>query len=48
MLFSGAPGEPGGRITIEANLATGLIRLIGTVEHAVTPVLEGVGRVMRI
>jgi hypothetical protein len=47
MLFSNVPGDEGGPIVTEANLATGHIRFIAgnSVSHAV---LEGTGVVMRI
>jgi hypothetical protein len=47
MLFSGAPGDEGGAIITEANLATGHIRFTGS-DGAITFLLEGPGVVMRI
>jgi hypothetical protein len=48
MLFSGDPGDPGGTITTEANLATGTIKWTGTLNKSAQFVLETTGVVMRI
>jgi hypothetical protein len=47
MLFSGDPADPGGTIATEANLATGEIRFIGQVNHALQFILTGTGVVIR-
>jgi hypothetical protein len=47
MLFSADPADPGGTITTEANLATGEIRWIGTVDRAFQVLLTGTGVVIR-
>jgi len=48
MLFSGDPGDPGGTIITEANLANGSIRWTGTVNKTAQFLLEGTGVVIRI
>lgn len=47
MLFSGDPADPGGAITVEANLANGQIKFIGTANKMAQVLLEGTGVVMR-
>jgi len=47
MLFSADPADPGGIISTEANLATGEIRWIGTLDRSFQLLLTGTGVVIR-